>query len=99
MVELNLLGLYPSTNQKKIKKEVIQIVKGMEMKWIKMNNLTWFASKKSNNVEYQQIKMNQLFGLDWKSLFKTNSYLIFYLSKWSKNEQNVPKCPLFNSIW
>ena len=32
---------------------------------------------KPNNVEYQQIKMNKLFGLDQKIQFKKNNYLFF----------------------
>ena len=32
---------------------------------------------KSNNVKYQRIKMNKLFGLDPKSQFKTHNYSFF----------------------
>ena len=60
---------------------------------------------KSNNVKYRRIKTNKLFGLDRKSQFKTNNYSFFYLlmSNSAKNMwkwlKNVPKCPLFDSIW
>ena len=33
--------------------------------------------EKLNNVEYQQIKRNNLFGLDNKSQFETNNFSIF----------------------
>ena len=62
---------------------------------------------KSNNVEYQRIKTNKLFGLDRKSRIKTNNYSFFYLLMsnsektfiiCSKITINVLKWPLFDSI-
>ena len=35
--------------------------------------------KELNNVEYQQIKINKLFGLDWINQLKNNYYSFFYL--------------------
>ena len=63
------------------------------------------CNKHSKNVEYQQIKANNLFGLDQKSQLYMNNYSIFHLfmlniaksmSKWVKS---VPKYPLFDIIW
>ena len=54
---------------------------------------------KSINVEYQQIKMNKLFGLDRKSQFKMNNLFAFYLlmlnsAKHVKMAQKLPKMSL-----
>ena len=65
--------------------------------------------KKLNNLEYQWIKTNKLFGLDQKSQIKMHKYIVFYLllsniaEKTSKDgfkmTKNVSKCPLFDICW
>ena len=84
------------------KKEVIQIVKRIETKQIKIYNITWFAIKSRIN---QQIKRKKTIWLRLEKSIQMNNYLIFYLftlnsaknmSKWVKNEQ---KCPKITNIW
>ena len=56
----------------------------------------------SNNVEFQRIKMNNLFGLDRKSGFKTNNYLLKSannMKKWLKNYKKCPKMATIRQYW
>ena len=66
------------------------------------------CQKKSNYVESRWIWMQQLFGLDQKSWLKRIVIWCFIVSceivqqkcwNGSKINQNVTKCPLFDSIW
>ena len=45
-------------------------------------------SKMINNVEYCQIKMINLFGLDWKTQIRTNNHLYFFCQKLKKTRKN-----------
>ena len=66
--------------------------------------------KKSNNFEYWLTKAAELFGLDWKSWFKMDTYSVFYLlilnsaqtckngSKKQKISQNAHYSTVFDSI-
>ena len=51
-----------------------------KMKEIEMNNLTWFAPQKMNNVEYCAVVLKDyIYDLEWKSWIKTNYYSDFLL--------------------
>ena len=57
---------------------MICIIRGNKTKQIETNTLTWFTpNKKFSIVEYQLIKMIELFGSDQKSQIKPNEYSDF----------------------
>ena len=93
---------------KQIKKEVIRIIKQIEMKRIKTNNSTWFPIISRIMLNTDESKQINYLAKIWKVNSK-QIIICFFIGQCrivqktckngSKITKNAPKGPLFISIW